>query len=378
MKLVVEKQTKRFGMEHCDVMNARYVHLFGTLEAAGDGAVHLNGLELPHSDNVVGVSGEEGQTISRPGEGDAVWCGSWLSVLGVGNLDLQLLDKLFLFQVPDSDSWAASGTEPVSVWTEYESTDFVGALQAVERVVCALAQIPEHSLTVLSATGSKRSIWRDGDGVDVAGVAAEVVLEAKVAQVPDLQGLVPTAADDNWVLGGWRELHGAHPLVVAVLALLAPFELAQRVPELDGLVSAGGDDLSVVGGEGDGENVVLVAGESGGGDSSFEVPESQGLVPRGGDGELTARADDDVGDEVVVALQSLHWVTVHITVSGETPDDEGLVSGGGDEHFWELWVGSNLGNPATVALERALQGHDFLASHNEFFCLFFSVSVSST
>merc|ERR1712226_913063 len=225
-----------------------------------------------------------------------------------------------------------------------KSADFVGALQAVERVVCALAQIPEHSLTVLSAAGSKRSIWRD----------------------------------DDWVLGGWRELHGAHPLVVAVLALLAPFELTEGVPELDGLVSAGGDDLSVVGGEGDGENVVLVAGESGGGDASFEVPESQGLVPRGGNGELAAGADDDVGDEVVVALQSLHWVTVHITVSGETPDDEGLVSGGGDEHFWELWVGSNLGNPATVALERALQGHDFLASHNEFFCLFFSVSVSST
>jgi len=237
--------------------------------------------------------------------------------------------------------------------------------------VCALAQIPEHSLTVLSAAGSKRSIWRDGNGVNVTGVATEVVLEAKVAQVPDLQGLVPTAGNDDWVLGGWRELDGANPLVVAVLALLAPLELTKGVPELDGLVSAGRDNLSVVGGEGDGEYVVLVAGESGGGDTSFEVPESESLVPRSGDSELTARADYDVGDEVVVALQSLHWVTVHITVSGETPDDEGLVSRGGDEHFWELWVGSNLGNPATVALERALQGHDFLASHNEFFFLFF-------
>jgi len=80
-----------------------------------------------------------------------------------------------LFQIPDSDSWAAGSTEPVSVWTEHESADFVGALQAVEWVVCALAQIPEHSLTVLSATGGEGSIWRDGDGVDVAGVATEVV-----------------------------------------------------------------------------------------------------------------------------------------------------------------------------------------------------------
>jgi len=67
VKLVVEKQTK-FGMEHLDVMSMlESVHLFGTLEAAGDGAVHLNGLEFPHSDNVVSVTGEEGQTISRPG-----------------------------------------------------------------------------------------------------------------------------------------------------------------------------------------------------------------------------------------------------------------------------------------------------------------------
>jgi len=270
------------------VLCSNGVHLFGTLEAAGDGAVHLNGLELPHSDDVVGVSGEEGQTISRPGEGDAVWCGGWLAVLVVGNLDLQLLDELLLLQIPDSDGWAASSAEPVSVWTEDESADIVGTLQTV-----------------------------------------------------------------------------------AVLALLAPLELAQGVPELDGLVSAGRDDLSVVGGEGNGEYVVLVAGESGGGDTSFEVPESEGLVPRSGDSELTARADNDVRDEVVVALQSLHWVTVHITVSVEVPDDEGLVSGGGDEHIWELWVGSNLSYPAAVALERALQGHDFLTSHNDFFVCFF-------
>jgi len=236
--------------------------------------------------------------------------------------------------------------------------------------VCALAQIPEHSLTVLSATGGERSVWADGDGVDVSGVTAEVVLEAKVAQVPHFERLVPRAGDDDWVLGGWRELHGAYPLVVAVLALLAPFELAQSVPELDGLVSAGRDDLSVVGREGNGEYVVLVAGESGGGDTSFEVPKSEGLVPRSRDSELTARADNDVRDEVVVALQSLHWVSVHITVSVEVPDDEGLVSGGRDEHIWELWVGSNLCYPATVALKRALQGHDFLASHN---CIFLFV-----
>lgn len=122
-------------------------------------------------------------------------------------------------------------------------------------------------------------------------------------------------------------MDGGNPLGVTVLAFLTPFKFTQGVPEFDGLVSTGGDDLSVVGGESDGKYVVLVSSESGGGDTSFKIPKSEGLVPRSGDGELTAAADDDVTDKVVVALQSFHWVSVSFTISVQLPDDQGLVSG---------------------------------------------------
>jgi len=225
------------------------------------------------------------------------------------------------------------------------------------------AEVPKHGFTVLSTGGGEGSIWGNGDGVDVTVVAAEVVLEAEVAQVPDFEGLVPGARDDNWVLGGWGELDGGNPFGVAVFAFLRPFEFSEGVPELDGLVSAGRDDLSVVGGESDGEYVVLMSSESGGGDASFKIPQSEGLVPGSRNGELTARADDDIGDEVVVSLQSFHWVSVSFTISVHLPDDEGLVSGRRDEHIWELWVGGDLGNPTTVSLEGTFQGHDFLSGH---------------
>jgi len=86
------------------------------LKTTGDSGVHLDGLEFPNSDNVIGVTGEQSQTISRPRQRDAVWWSGWFSFFVIGNLDLKFFDKFFLFQIPDSDGWAASGTEPVSVW----------------------------------------------------------------------------------------------------------------------------------------------------------------------------------------------------------------------------------------------------------------------
>jgi len=106
-------------------------------------------------------------------------------------LNLELFDEFFLFEVPDSDGWSASGAQPVSVWAENEGGDLVAAFQAVKWVVGGFTQVPKHSFTVLSAGGSQGSVWGDGDGVDVTRVAGKVVLEAKVGQVPDFQGFVP-------------------------------------------------------------------------------------------------------------------------------------------------------------------------------------------
>lgn len=54
------------------------------------------------------------------------------------------------------------------------------------------------------------------------------------------------------------------------MALVLDLELAlaEGVPELDGLVAGAGDDLSVVGAEGDGEDVLGVANEALGGETS--------------------------------------------------------------------------------------------------------------
>lgn len=147
-------------------------------------------------------------------------------------------------------------------------------------VVGGFTEVPKHSFTILSTGSGQRSIWGDGDGVDVTTVSGEVVFKTEVAQVPDFEGFIPRSGDDDWVLGGWAELDGADPFVVAVFAFLRPFEFSQSVPKFDGLVSAGRDDLSVISGESDGEYVVLVSSESGGGDSSFQIPQSQGFIPR--------------------------------------------------------------------------------------------------
>lgn len=62
------------------------------------------------------------------------------------------------------------------------------------------------------------------------------------------------------------------------------FAVTEGVPELDGAVARPGNDLTVVGGEGDGEDVVGVADEAAGGYTSGELPEAEGLVPGGGEG----------------------------------------------------------------------------------------------
>jgi len=230
----------------------------------------------------------------------------------------------------------------------------------VEWVLGGITQVPELGATVLATTGSQRSIWRYGDAVDESTVSSELGLEVEVGQVPHFDGVVPATADDHRVLRGWAELDGAHPLVVAVLAFLAPLELAQSVPQLDRLVAAGRDDLSVVGGESDTQYVVLVSDESGGSDASLDVPKAERLVPRCGDSKLTARGHDNVRDEVVMALESTDWKTVGAGVLGEAPHDERLVARRGNEHFWVLWVGGYLGDPVTVALEGASQVHYLL------------------
>ena len=68
--------------------------------------------------------------------------------------------------------------------------------------------------------------------------------------------------------------------------------VSESVPELDRSVAGTGNDLAVVGGERDGENVVGVADEAAGGDTSGELTEAEGLVPRSRESVGTVGGDN--------------------------------------------------------------------------------------
>ena len=114
------------------------------------------------------------------------------------------------------------------------------------------------------------------------------------------------------------------PFSVTVL-LDVILALSEGVPELDGPVTGARDDLPVVSGEADGQDIGGVADEAAGGETSVQVPETESVVPRRRKRELAVRGDNDVRDEVVVAVEDALRVAVLILVTGELPDDDRLV-----------------------------------------------------
>jgi hypothetical protein len=175
--------------------------------------------------------------------------------------------------------------------------------------------------------------------------------------------LVPASRDDGvgvgggllLVLGGGVESDGGNPVLMALVGdgVLA---LADGVPDLDGSVSAGRDNLSVVGRERDGKNVTSVADKSVLGDTGLQVPDSESLIPRAGDGVSTVMRDGTVLDNVGVALKRLSGNTVVGVVSGQRPDNQGLVSGSGQQNVGVVGRSSEGGNPAVVAYVSGVSG----------------------
>lgn len=98
--------------------------------------------------------------------------------------DLSKLYSLAL-EVEDFDACSGGSAEPVTVRGEDEGVDDVTSLKGVE--VLALVKVPEHGDAVLATGGSERTIWRHGDGVDVAGVAVVVGLQLELLQFPNLR-----------------------------------------------------------------------------------------------------------------------------------------------------------------------------------------------
>lgn len=155
------------------------------------------------------------------------------------------------------------------------------------------------------------------------------------------------------------------------------FAFTKGVPELDGAVAGTGDDLSVISTEADGEDIRGVANESAGGLAGVQVPETESVIPRRGERELAVGGDDNVGNEVVVAVENLFGVTVADVVASQLPDDDRLVyrlyetalrrsiksnnrtSRRGQNHVRVLRRRCDGGDPSLVALQRSQETQRF-------------------
>merc|ERR1712072_227909 len=321
--------------------------------------------DLPHADLRIGVPSEEGVAVGGPGERDARDRESLGLGVGHGELELELIHDTLALEVPDADAVVGGSAEPVPVGGEAESVDDVTLLAGEGVEALALVEIPEHGHTVLAAGGTEGAVGGDSDGVDVAGVPDEVGAKLAVGKLPHLDELVPAAGHDERVGGVGGEGHAGDPLGVALgaVGLDGVLALAAGVPKLDGLVAGARHDLTVVGGEGDGEDILLVADKGGVGGTEVEVPETEGAVPGAGEGELAIGRDDNILHEVGVATEGLLGVTVVAVLTGEGPPSRtcrGKPTGSCRGSRW-WWDG---GHPPSVPLKAAAHSEvGLLRSH---------------
>ena len=68
-----------------------------------------------------------------------------------------------------------------------------------------------------------------------------------------------------------------------------------------------------------------MADEATGSRASVEVPQTQRVVPGGGEGELAIGGNDDIRNEVVVAVKDALRVAILVLLTGKLPNDDRLV-----------------------------------------------------
>lgn len=277
-----------------------------------------------------------------------------LATLGGGELGLEVINDGLAVQVPDLDGRAGGSTEPVAVGAEDEGVDDVTGLEGVE--VLGGMEVPEHDGGVLTTGGTEGTIGGDGNGVAVSGMTAVVdgELRGVTLQVPNLDHLVPTGSDHHGVGSIGRVTDTGDPLGVAGsggIAARGGSELALKVttgvPDLDGLIAGARDNQTVVGGEGDGHDVVGVTNEASLGLTGGQVPETHGLVPRGSEGKTTVSRQGDVLDKVVMAMECTLCNTIVLLAAGQLPNDGSLVAGGRDDKVLGGVSGAGDGSDGT-------------------------------
>jgi hypothetical protein len=162
---------------------------------------------------------------------------------------------------------------------------------------------------------------------------------------------------------GRRESHGGNPVRVSLVAIVGELAVTNGVPDLDGAVTASRNNLSVVGRERDRQNVTGVANESLESGSVVKVPQTECLIPRSRDSKITILRDGNVLDNVGVSMERSLGNTVRGLVSGQVPDDQGLITGSGNENVGVASRGSKGSDPTAVAFKGSSEDENFVLTH---------------
>jgi len=283
-------------------------------------------VDVPDADGVVREARVQGHAISGPGDGGARGEG----LLAFSLVGEEVSDGVLVFKIPNADLGFGGGAEPVARGREGDLVDGFVARELIH--VLTTGEIPEAGGTVLGGGGAEGTIGGDGDGGDETGVAAEGVEAAEVSQRPDLDEVVPTAGDEDGVLGGRGEADAGNPVGVG-FAVEGVDAFTLDVPDLELVIATTGQDVAVIGGEGTGEDVLGVAEELAHESASLDVPEAERLVPRGGEGEFGVVGESDVRDETLVAF-------------------EAAAGDGGGLFFTEAFFGGDPGADGVIARAR--------------------------
>jgi hypothetical protein len=138
--------------------------------------------DAPSTDEVIGVTSEQGLTIGRPSQTDTLRLTALLT--NSGGLWLELIDLALLLEIEDNDAASGGSAEPVAVGREDKSVNLIVGVQGVEML--GLVKVPKHGGAILAAGSAERTIGGDGDGVDVASVTNVVSLELAGRELPNL------------------------------------------------------------------------------------------------------------------------------------------------------------------------------------------------
>lgn len=137
----------------------------------------------PSSDQIIRVPRKQRLPIRAPRQAHTLRLPALLAHGRI--LGLQLVDLALLLEIEDDDGARRRGAQPVSVRGEDEGVDLVAGAQGVE--VLGFIKIPKHGCAVFAAGGAQGAVGGDGHGVDVAGVAYVVRLNAAGGEFPDLE-----------------------------------------------------------------------------------------------------------------------------------------------------------------------------------------------